>query len=63
MKDLNNICTSIEFEQKKQSFPVSPEIVQTTSFRFQNYQHYLDVNAGKADMYTYTRGDNPTIAM
>lgn len=63
MKDIYNICTSLHHELKKESFPVSPEIVQTSSFCFKNYQHYLDVNAGKTEMYTYTRGDNPTIAL
>lgn len=63
MKDTKNICTSLVHHDSKKSIPVSPVIVQTSSFCFENYQHYLDVNCGKEEMFSYTRGDNPTIAM
>lgn len=33
MKDINNICTSVSHELKKDSFPMSSEIVQTSSKR------------------------------
>ena len=41
MKDLENICLSVEhdFDGKYQS--VAPEIVQTSSFQFQNFAHYV----------------------
>ena len=63
MKDIQNICTSIEVNDQKISNPVAPIIVQTSSFRFENYQHYLDVNCGKEEMYSYTRDGNPTTAI
>lgn len=63
MKDIQNICTSIEVNDQKMSNPVAPIIVQTSSFRFENYQHYLDVNCGKEEMYSYTRDGNPTTAI
>ena len=40
IKDMNNIRTSVHHELDKESFPVSPEIVQTSSFCFKDYQHY-----------------------
>ena len=41
MKDLENICLSVEhdFDGKYQS--VAPEIVQTSSFQFQNFYQIL----------------------
>ncbi|MFR1597776.1 MAG: PLP-dependent transferase [Coprobacillus cateniformis] len=61
MKDLENICLSVEhdFDGKYQS--VAPEIVQTSSFQFQNFAHYVHVNTDHEFAYTYTRGDNPTL--
>ena len=61
MKDLENICLSVEhdFDGKYQS--VAPEIVQTSSFQFQNFAHYVHVNTDDEFAYTYTRGDNPTL--
>lgn len=60
MEELNNICLSLEHDQKEYR-SISPEIVQTSSFQFKNFQHYVDVNANNEKSYTYTRGDNPTL--
>lgn len=38
MNDINNICTSVRHELDKESFPVSPEIVQISSFCFKDYR-------------------------
>lgn len=62
MKDLENICLSVEHCLSDDYLPVSPQIVQTSSFQFQNYQHYIDVNTKHLAAYTYTRGENPTLA-
>lgn len=62
MKDLGNICLSIEHCLSDDYLPVSPQIVQTSSFQFKNYQHYIDVNTQHLAAYTYTRGENPTLA-
>ena len=63
MKDLENICLSIEHCLNEDYLPISPQIVQTSSFQFKNYQHYIDVNTHHLPAYTYTRGENPTLAM
>lgn len=61
MKDLNNVCLEIEHDWKGDYLSVAPEIVQTSSFQFKNFQHYVDVNTGKDSTYTYTRDGNPTL--
>lgn len=60
MYDDKNICLELE-DGGYEYYPVAPEIVQTSNFRFKNFQHYVDVNANGEFAYTYTRGDNPTI--
>jgi len=62
MKDLENICLSLENERKEYQ-SISPEIVQTSSFQFKNYQHYVAVNTNQETAYTYTRGNNPTLEL
>lgn len=61
MKDLNNVCLEIEHDWKGDYQSIAPEIVQTSSFQFKNFQHYVDVNTGKDSTYTYTRDGNPTL--
>lgn len=61
MKDLNNICLEVEHDWKGDYLSVAPEIVQTSSFQFKNFQHYVDVNTGKDTTFTYTRDGNPTL--
>lgn len=62
MLDQDNICLSIERQQAKYK-SISPEIVQTSSFQFDNFQHYVNVNTNYEAAYTYTRGENPTLAI
>lgn len=62
MKDLENICLSVDHHLSEDYLPISPQIVQTSSFQFKNYQHYIDVNTHHLPAYTYTRGENPTLA-
>lgn len=60
MKENENICLEID-DNSFEYYPIAPEIVQTSNFKFKNFQHYVDVNANSEFAYTYTRGDNPTI--
>ena len=60
MLDINNVCLSLDDERKEYA-SVSPEIVQTSNFKFKDYDHYVRVNSDHEFMYTYTRGDNPTL--
>ncbi len=62
MLDQDNICLSIERQQAKYK-SISPEIVQTSSFQFDNFQHYVNVNTNYEAAYTYARGENPTLAI
>ncbi len=62
MKELDNICLSLEHDFKSYH-SISPEIVQTSSFQFENFDHYVKVNAHHEFAYTYTRGDNPTLEL
>ncbi|MBM6930891.1 aminotransferase class I/II-fold pyridoxal phosphate-dependent enzyme [[Clostridium] spiroforme] len=63
MKDLDNICLALNNNDEKNYYTISPEIVQTSSFKFKNFKHYLDVNAHGQFAYTYTRGQNPTTSL
>lgn len=36
-------------------------MVLTSSFQFQDFQHYVDVNTNQTKAFTYTRGANPTL--
>ena len=60
MLDQENICLSVEKKQREYK-SVAPEIVQTSSFQFDDFQHYVDVNMNKKSAYTYTRGRKPNI--
>lgn len=59
MKYLENVCTEVE-RNKKIYHPISPEIVMTSSFYFQNFQEYVEACKNEAQSYVYTRGNNPT---
>lgn len=61
MRDLDNVCLEVEHNWEKNYLSVSPEIVQTSTFQFKNFDHYVEVNAHGQHAYTYTRGDNPTL--
>lgn len=55
-----NICTQIEKKTGKSSYPVSPEIVQTSSFYFPNYEDFIAISEDEKNNFVYTRGTNPT---
>lgn len=61
MKDLENICLEVEHDFLGKYQSVAPEIVQTSSFQFKNFDHYVRVNSQGESAYTYTRGANPTL--
>lgn len=60
MREIDNICLSLDKERKDYK-SVAPEIVQTSNFAFDNFDHYVRVNSENEFAYTYTRGDNPTL--
>lgn len=41
--------------------PMAPDIVQTTSFHFSNYEEFIDYSSDEKNHFVYTRGSNPTI--
>lgn len=55
-----NICTQIEKKSGKSSYPISPEIVQTSSFYFPNYEDFIQISDDEKNNFVYTRGTNPT---
>lgn len=59
MKYLENVCTEVA-KSKKLYHPVSPEIVMTSSFYFDDFQEYVEACKNEAQSYMYTRGNNPT---
>jgi cystathionine beta-lyase/cystathionine gamma-synthase len=63
MKSLStyhDITTEI-IKMDKQSFvPMSPEIVQTTSFYYDTYEDFLEITDDEKNSFVYTRGSNPT---
>ena len=61
MKEIENVCLEVEHNWEKDYLSVSPEIVQTSTFQFKDFNHYVEVNSHGQHAYTYTRGDNPTL--
>lgn len=61
MEKKEQICLDVEHSWEKDYLSVSPEIVQTSSFQFKDFNHYVEVNTNQKKAYTYTRGDNPTL--
>lgn len=60
-KSSEDICTHI----KKRSHayaPVSPELVQTSTFCYSDYQNFIEQSRDENNNYIYTRGANPTTA-
>lgn len=58
-KSSEDICTRI----KKRSHayaPVSPELVQTSTFCYSDYQNFIEQSRDENNNYIYTRGANPT---
>ena len=62
MREIDNICLSLDNDTKNYK-SVAPEIVQTSNFAFDNFEHYVRVNSENEFAYTYTRGDNPTLEL
>lgn len=53
--------TAAIIKMDKDSFiPMSPEIVQTTSFYYDNYEDFLKITSDEKNSFVYTRGSNPT---
>lgn len=63
MKEIDKICLGVEHGRENDYMPVSPEIVQTSSFQFKDFQHYVRVNSENEFAYTYSRGGNPTTTL
>lgn len=55
-----NICCEVEKTSEKNYTPMSPEIVQTSSFYFDNYEDFMSASEDEKNHYVYTRGTNPT---
>lgn len=57
---VENICCEVEKGTQKQYHPMVPEIVQTSSFYYQNYEDFIAASEDEKNHYVYTRGTNPT---
>lgn len=55
-----DICAHIDKKRGEASYPVSPEIVQTSSFYFPNYEDFIKISEDEKNNFVYTRGTNPT---
>lgn len=55
-----NICCEVERTAQRNFIPMAPEIVQTSSFYFSNYEEFMDASEDEKNHYVYTRGSNPT---
>lgn len=60
MINKNNICTELHTKTTLKANPVSPAIIQSSTFYFEDYNQYINVNMGQEELCTYTRGSNPT---
>ena len=59
MTDFDTICN--EVQKKKRTYrPMSPEIVLTSSFYFDDFNEYAEATSNEFEHYVYTRGTNPT---
>ena len=41
MKEIENVCLEVEHNWEKDYLSVSPEIVQTSTFQFKDFNHYV----------------------
>lgn len=57
--ELENICYDIDKEELEYH-AISPEIVMTSSFYYDDIKSFNSANEGSEKSYTYTRGGNPT---
>lgn len=60
MSIYNDICAGIIKTDNHSFVPMSPEIVQTTSFYYETFEEYLDASNDEKNSFVYTRGSNPT---
>lgn len=61
-KNIDDICNAISFD-RPDYHSVSPEIVMTSSFRFTDFDDYVQASQNEFDAFVYTRGTNPTTAL
>ena len=54
-----DVCTYIK-KNKETYVPVGPELVQTSTFCYDDYQNFMDQSKDENNNYIYTRGANPT---
>ncbi|KYC64494.1 trans-sulfuration enzyme family protein [Heyndrickxia coagulans] len=57
---VEDICTEVFKQSEKPYIPMSPEIVQTSSFYFETYEEFMAFSEDEKNHYVYTRGSNPT---
>lgn len=55
-----DICTEVFKPISKSYTPMSPEIVQTSSFYYETYEEFMALSVDEKNNYVYTRGSNPT---
>ncbi|MEN0660725.1 aminotransferase class I/II-fold pyridoxal phosphate-dependent enzyme [Caldifermentibacillus hisashii] len=55
-----DICTEVFKPISKSYIPMSPEIVQTSSFYYETYEEFMALSVDEKNNYVYTRGSNPT---
>ncbi|MCC0648163.1 aminotransferase class I/II-fold pyridoxal phosphate-dependent enzyme [Clostridioides sp. ZZV15-6598] len=55
-----NICTHFGENEIGSYKPITPPIVQTSTFSFDSYEQFLDICNDEKNSYMYTRGTNPT---
>lgn len=60
MKKTRDICTHESESNIGEYSAVSMPIVQTSSFKFNSYEDFLDIVSDEKNSYMYTRGSNPT---
>lgn len=58
-KDIN-ICTQTIKSDSQYYCPFSPDIVMTTSFKFNSFEDFCQASIDEKNHYVYTRGSNPT---
>lgn len=58
-EDIQNICCEVN-KHPDIFVPMSPEIVQTSSFYFSKYEDFMAMSNDEKNNYVYTRGSNPT---
>ena len=56
-----DICTRIKKHSHAYA-PVSPELVQTSTFCYSDYRNFIEQSRDENNNYIYTRGANPTTA-